>query len=431
MFKQTPVLKVSDPIRRIFGAHGLNHVAALSTDVYAATRADQPTKGWKAHVDAFRNWIASGKHGKLFYLERNLSVRSNPSLLMSDVSSVFIFLIPYGTGKRVRKRNGQRNQESTSTFEPLDSKENRVRHPAQSGADDDSSSLLTRIARYAQYRDYHRVIKQRLNEAFDEVKASLPQLLEDSATTASHEDADNMRSRGAFAHRVVVDSVPFLDRAHANLAGLGFVGKNTMLIRPGLGSYFFIASVLTNLDQRQMQALGLGADTGHKPVHHLDCGSCRRCVEACPTQAIKGDYTLDASRCFSYWSIESRETTPEEFLPAYRNLTFGCDICQDVCPYNFVTDYTDRWSAFVQPDPRLNNPDLTLRFLSMLSQPDYERVFGGLPMTRAKREGLVRNALYSLAQTGDSMGLEHAAAHWRGQPECPDLITSVLRQLGL
>lgn len=427
MFKQTPVLKVTDPLRSLLESHGLHHVAALRADVYNSEEGEGVlAKSWHAHVQAFLNWIRSGKHGKLFYLERNISVRSNPRLLMSDVSTVFIFLIPYGTGQRIRRRDHPHLPQSDCTADPLVTPA-RLSETLDGGA----ASLLPRIARYARFKDYHRVIRKKLTEAFAEVRASLPEPLNGSGSPIEHQNALNRKSRADFKYRVVIDSTPFLDRGHAHLAGLGFVGKNTMLIRPGLGSYFFIASVLTNLDHDQMQALGLQEDTAHKPIHDLNCGSCRRCVEACPTQAIKGDYTLDASRCFSYWSIESRETTPKKFLPAFGRLTFGCDICQDVCPYNFVTNHTERWSEFTQPDLRLQSPDLTLRFLSTLSQSDYERVFGGLPVTRAKREGLVRNALYSLLQLGDTKGLERAAEHWRHQTECPKLIANVLIQLNL
>jgi epoxyqueuosine reductase len=447
-----PLIALSPQIRKILAQHGLDHMAALTPDFYSLevngstssnlwSQAPLPpgsgdpgnidftssaSARWRRHILALKTWVKAGFHGTMSYLERNEQVRSDPRMLMPNVASIFVFLIPYGTGHRVRSRASQPTSVSGHDKEPPDAYETHMH--GRIGYRD--TPLLARIARYARYRDYHKVIKARLSRAFEDMHQQLSkssQFLDEEEDQFQHLP---FNSGEEFQFRVVVDSVPFLDRAHANMAGLGFVGKNTMLIRPGLGSYFFIASVLTNLDPKQI-AGKRSAQNPKSPlrIHSLNCGTCNRCVEACPTQAINGDYTLDASRCFSFWSIESRDATPDAFLPAYQNLSFGCDICQDVCPYNFVTNETKRWKEFEEPDPRLSDPDVTLRFLSTLSLAEYERVFGGLPLTRAKREGLVRNALYGLLETGDFEGVRLAAEHWSRQADCPDLIVTVLLQI--
>ena len=250
------------------------------------------------------------------------------------------------------------------------------------------SPLANLVARYARSKDYHGVIKRRLTKVFDELSA------------------------GEFRYRVVVDSVPFLDRAHAQIARLGFVGRNTMLIRPGLGSYFFIASVLTDAPVERF-GRAAAAPAAARRLEDWGCATCDLCVRACPTGALLGDYTMDARRCLSYWSIEHRGPAPDTFVGAFRESFFGCDVCQEVCPYNLrprVRASAGPWGEFAETSAALGQ--LTLRDVATMSPRDYETWFGGLPLTRAKYPGLVRNALYALLALGDLESLRGALDHW-------------------
>ena len=177
--------------------------------------------------------------------------------------------------------------------------------------------LLNAVARYARGTDYHKGIKKRLDAAARLIFAQNPE----------------------FRWRVVVDSIPFFDRAHAREAGLGFVGKNTMLLRPGMGSYFFIATLLTNqtVDWLANPESSDRETTRAERIASLSCGDCRACLDACPTSALPNAYFLDASRCLSYFTIEHRDIVPEVFLPYFKDTLYGCDVCQEVCPYNFST----------------------------------------------------------------------------------------------
>jgi epoxyqueuosine reductase len=182
--------------------------------------------------------------------------------------------------------------------------------------------------------------------------------------------------------RVYVDTGPILERDLAARAGLGWVGKNTMLLHPALGSYFFIGVILTTAE--------LEADS-RLPDR---CSTCTRCLEACPTEAFLGPYVLDARRCISYLTIEQRGPIPWEIRGAVGALAFGCDICQDVCPWNRRAPITAE-AAFAARDL----PALTE--LVALSEEGYQEQLRESPLRRARRDGLARNAAVALANTGD------------------------------
>jgi len=200
--------------------------------------------------------------------------------------------------------------------------------------------------------------------------------------------------------RVVVDSAPILERALAARTRRGFIGKNTCFIHPEKGSFFLLAEILLTLplpaDQpARVDVQHRGPDGG--------CGSCKRCQVHCPTGALNEAYQLDAKRCLSYWTIEHRGPVPEEFWPYLADYLFGCDICQLVCPYNRGAVVTSRTDLV-----RLGDLPSLLAIVTM-DQASYVRWFGGTPMTRAKREGLQRNALIAMVVTNDGR-LEEALA---------------------
>lgn len=217
-----------------------------------------------------------------------------------------------------------------------------------------------KVSRYAVLADYHPELKKRMKELLDWLKAEVP-------------DADG---------RIFVDTSPLLERLYGRYAGLGWVGKNTMLINSKAGSYFFLAGLAVNVE--------LDCD---EPS--LDrCGGCRRCLEACPTQAFPAERVLDASRCVSYLTIEHRGQVPEELRPGVGDWVMGCDVCQEVCP----------WNRFARPGPAFSpilEAELDLEELASLDEAAFRARFGRTPLSRAKRRGLVRNALLAMGNARD------------------------------
>ncbi len=225
------------------------------------------------------------------------------------------------------------------------------------------------MARYARGKDYHKVLKKKLIAL-----------------------SDWLKSRGAGVKTCAsVDSGPTVDRVLAGVAGLGFFGKNSCIIDPRKGSYFFIASVLTNLELTP-------TDRPHFP----NCGDCRKCLEACPTGALVEPGRLDARKCVSYLTIENKEGIPEKLRPAVGNRLFGCDACQEVCPFNAGRAHRQ----VVQIDQLKGEfgvgECLDLReVLSIRSDDEFLEKFAGTPLMRAKRRGLLRNACMVAGNSGD------------------------------
>jgi len=218
-------------------------------------------------LEYYRDWLARGYAGDMRYLYENREIRENPALLLENARSVICVGLNY-----------------------------RRRDPPWSG-----SNSAGRIAQYARGPDYHVVIRRMLEELVQQASAALDE---------------------TFESRICVDTAPILERALAASAGLGWIGKNTMLINRRLGSYFFLGEVFTTLELSPDEAV---ADA---------CGECRQCLDACPTRAIVQPGLLNASRCISYLTIEHRAEIAPEFYPLIGDRIFGCDICQEVCPYN-------------------------------------------------------------------------------------------------
>ena len=230
--------------------------------------------------DYLLNWLDKNMHGEMSYMERHGTKRSRPANLLP------------GTVRIISCR---------MDYQPAD-----ACHPGKVLSD----SRLAYVSRYAVGRDYHKLVRRRLQKL-----------------------ADRIRERvGDFGYRAFVDSAPVLEKALARNAGLGWIGKHSNLINPGAGSWFFIGEIFTDLP--------LPVD---KPFRHNHCGKCQACIDICPTKAIIGPYQVDARRCISYLTIELKGAIPEEFRPMIGNRIFGCDDCQLICPWNkFAKDSPER-----------------------------------------------------------------------------------------
>ncbi|MDX2431518.1 MAG: tRNA epoxyqueuosine(34) reductase QueG, partial [Bacteroides sp.] len=216
-------------------------------------------------AERLKNWLEKGYHGRMAYMANHFEKRTDPSLLVEGSKSVISLLYNYYTDKQ------QSDPEA-----PV-------------------------ISKYAYGRDYHFVLKEKMNQLFDHINSEF----------------------GPVEGRIFVDSAPVLDRAWAKRAGLGWIGKNSMLISRKAGSFVFIAEIILDLELE------------YNLIPEGDfCGSCTRCIEACPTEAILTNRTLDAQKCISYQTIENKGDIDESLKGKLSNRFFGCDICQDVCPWN-------------------------------------------------------------------------------------------------
>jgi epoxyqueuosine reductase len=333
------------------------------------------------HAPQFAAWLAAGLHGEMGYLAARAELRADPAALAPGARSIIMLAANYNPG------------------------------PPPAGWDEPGRG---RIARYAWSPDYHDVIKQRLFTL----------------------DAFIRRVSGRAAPgKVCVDTAPFLERDFAQQAGLGFTGKNTVLITPGLGSWTFLAALLVPevliYDDEPRAAptrewpLGqaAGSDVAPTPgrpvavplrwqLQGVDgaprvgtCGLCRRCLTACPTRAFAGPYVLDSRRCISYLTIELRGSIPRELRPLLGNWVFGCDVCQEVCPYNRDTAVAT-WPELAA-DPDRAAPSLLA--LLALDEAAFHARYRGTAVLRTKRRGLVRNACV-------------AAGNWRDPAARPALV---------
>jgi epoxyqueuosine reductase len=228
------------------------------------------------------------------------------------------------------------------------------------------------ISRYAWgQQDYHDSVMPRLRQ----VESALRNICE----------ADDLITR------CYVDTGPIVERVVAKYAGIGWIGKNTCIINQKMGSWLFLAVILTSLGLKPDLGMGLPAPDR--------CGTCTRCIDACPTGAFIAPYQLDSNKCIAYLTIEKRGVLPpdEDLRTGIGRHIFGCDICQDVCPWNGKAPATS--AAEFQPRPELINP--ALDWLAEMSAEEFRRIFRGSPVRRAKREGLRRNAIIAMGNSGD------------------------------
>lgn len=264
-------------------------------------------------------WLRTGQQGSMAYMANHFDLRLDPRKLVPGAKSVISLAYNYYTPLRQ--------------------------------AEDDAPKLST----YAYGRDYHKVVKQRLKPLMQFI----------------------LQQFGSVDMRAFVDSAPVMEKAWAQRAGIGWVGKHTNVIRQGAGSYFFLCEIITDLE--------LAPDA--PATDH--CGTCRRCIDACPTDAIT-PYGVNGSRCISYFTIELKEAIPEEMKGRFEGWAFGCDVCQQVCP----------WNRFSTPhaEPRFN-PRPELMALSKeewygMTEVVFDRLFEGSAVKRAKYTGLMRNVRF-------------------------------------
>ena len=312
-----------------------------------------------ASADKFSGWLAEKSHGEMTWLERNAEKRVEPQKVLAGVKSVIALAVSYAQSDEWRV---------TSDKNPP-----AARH----------SSLITHncpglVARYAQFADYHDVLAEKLKV----LAAFVDGLGGGNATSLWY-----------------VDTGPVLERDFAQRAGIGFVGKHTNVISRRLGNWIFLAEILTTLE--------LAPDAPEK--NH--CGSCTRCITACPTQAITEPFQLDARKCISYLTIELKGAIPVEFRKAIGNRIYGCDDCLAVCPWNKFA----REGNLMKPHARqdLTAPDLI--GLLQLDDAGFKSRFAGTPILRTKRRGVLRNVCVALGNTGDETSLSdlEKAAHDR------------------
>jgi epoxyqueuosine reductase len=271
-------------------------------------------------ISRFDQWLAAGYAGEMSYLADRRDAYHHPSHVLHGVRSVFMMTLNY------------------RTTEPS---------PAKVGKG--------RVARYAWGSDYHDVIRNRLNQLAEWLRAQQPEA----------------------AIRGVVDTAPLLEREFAQLAGLGWVGKNTLLLNRTQGSWFFLAALLTDLE--------LDYDVPHEADH---CGTCTACLDACPTNAFVAPYVLDSRKCISYLTIELKNPIPHDLRSGIDNWVFGCDVCQDVCPWNHRAPVNDDPELL----PQIQDGTLELAALFELDDEAFRRRFRHSPLWRAKRRGVLRDA---------------------------------------
>jgi epoxyqueuosine reductase len=293
-------------------------------------------------ADRLRAFLAAGRHGAMRWLADTADVRADPrhENMLRSARTIVVLATPYAR------------------------------------ADGDVGPSPGVIARYARGRDYHNVLGKRLKKL-----------------------ASILRGAG-FSTRHSVDSMPVFERAWAERAGVGFIGKNCCLIVPGLGSHVLLSTLVTAAELPPSD-----------PIKER-CGSCRLCLDACPTRAFVAERQLDARRCISYLTIEHEGGIDPDLRAGIGDRFFGCDLCQDVCPFNRTQPPPPESTVPFAPDPRLEGVDASA--VLAMSEEEHARFTLASPLLRPKREGLARNAAIVLGNRGEQRHLpvlQHAAAH--------------------
>ena len=305
------------------------HARVLGFDLVGVAPA-APADGF----DRLRDWLDRGFAGEMAYMHRRAEARRHPASVLPEVRSVVMLGMNYNPDRDEDKDEGK----------------------------------YGRIARYARGADYHDVLRERLNRLLAWLQSERPGCI----------------GRG------VVDTAPLLERDFARRAGLGWFGKNTLLLNKRLGSYFFLAALLVDVELRP-----------DAPFEHRHCGTCTACLDACPTEAFVGPGVLDSRRCISYLTIELKGAVPQELRRGVGDWLFGCDICQEVCPWNRKAPAATE--PGLRPRPELESVD-PIELLG-LTEEDFRRRFRGTALMRTKRRGLLRNAALVLGNVGDERAL--------------------------
>jgi epoxyqueuosine reductase len=315
-----------------------------ATDLTTAVKAEAARLGFTlagvcpavepSGFSRLQEWLAAGYAGEMHHLANRADAYRDPARVLEGVRSIVMLAMNYRTLPPQIPQSGE-----------------------------------GRVSRYAWGLDYHDLIRERLNQLAAEINRLAP---------------DHV-SRG------VVDSAPLLEREFAQLAGLGWIGKNTLLLNKQAGSWFFLAAMLTTAE--------LAPDASFESDH---CGTCTACLDACPTHAFPQPYVLDATKCISYLTIEHRTSIPHDLRPGIGQWLFGCDVCQEVCPWNHRAPQAGE-HAF-QPNDDSNPVDL--RALFHLDEATFRKRFRGSPIWRAKRRGVLRNAAIVLGNQPAAANLE-------------------------
>lgn len=284
------------------------------------------------HYSTFESWLAKGYHGTMSYLatDRARARRADPRQILPECKSILVLATPYP--------------------------------PPQAEGMGVSERPGPHIASYAQGDDYHDVLAARMQELVQFIESQVGRPV---------------------TNRWYTDTGPILERDLAQQAGIGWIGKNTCLIHPQHGSYFLLSEILLDLEMEP-----------DAPFITDHCGTCTRCIEACPTDCILSDRTIEATRCISYLTIELKDAIPLELRTRIGDWVFGCDICQQVCPWNRFAVEAD--PAF---DSKTPLPALTEEL--SLTPPAFNQRFKQSPIKRAKRRGYLRNVAVALGNTGD------------------------------
>ncbi len=313
------------------------HARALGFDLVGIAPVG-PADGF----DRLRDWLDRGFAGEMTYMHRHAEARRHPASVLPEVRSVVMLGMNYNPGREEEKDEGN----------------------------------CGRIARYACGADYHDVLRERLNRLLAWLQSERP----------------------GCVGRGVVDTAPLLERDFARRAGLGWFGKNTLLLNKRLGSYFFLAALLVDAE--------LWPDAPFEARH---CGTCTACLDACPTEAFVGPGVLDSRRCISYLTIELKGAVPPELRRGVGDWLFGCDICQEVCPWNRKAPAATEPALRPRPDLEAVDP---IELLG-LTEEQFRRRFRGTALMRSKRRGLLRNAALVLGNVGDERALPALRRAWK------------------
>jgi epoxyqueuosine reductase len=318
----------------------------LGFQLAGVTNPDPPP-----HRNVFERWLAEGRQAEMSYLavESTRQRRANPRLILPECRSILVLGMHYAPSHSASPQPGKR---------------------------------LGRVASYAWGRDYHLVLPDRLKALVAFLNRQLGQEI---------------------PNRWYTDTGPVLERDLAQRAGLGWIGKNTCLIHPAQGSYFFLAEIFLGIE--------LAVDPPFQADH---CGTCTRCIEACPTGCILPDRTLDARRCIAYQTIELKGAIQQELRRNLGEWVFGCDICQQVCPWNKRFASTEVDPAFA---PRAGMPWLDLAQAASLTPQAFNRFFKDSPIQRTKRRGLLRNAAVILGNQADPSSIPVLRENFLHDPE--------------
>ncbi|HTW45564.1 MAG TPA: tRNA epoxyqueuosine(34) reductase QueG [Acidobacteriaceae bacterium] len=337
----------------------LSRSAGFALSGIAPVPAEDSPEG-RAQRTRFEQWIASGAAGEMEYLKRR---NDQGDLVRASLHSVF----PWARSVIVCAADYSSAQ--PRSIDPAQSGTAWIARYAQTGShvESETGSRPTDDAP-SRPSDYHKVLLRRLQSLDAALKAKT----------------------GPFESRCYVDTGPLVERVYSRLAGIGWTGKNTCILNQRLGSWLFLGVILTSLEPESDTLPQLAADR---------CGTCTRCIDACPTQALT-PYQMDATRCISYLTIEKRGPIPEELRPGIGRQVFGCDICQDVCPWNNKARTPSRQSDDPELAPRAALVNPALDWLAGMSEEDFGHWFFGSPVKRARFAGLRRNLAIAMGNSG-------------------------------